>query len=158
MIDYVEYMQYLIDNGLKEIDYCLDVLPHEVMHLIGCGNGVIGEGVTELRTRQTCLKYGIRCAPIMHSKETLLVKKLEKHLGKMILDEAAFYNDCKYLLDECERVFGKEFKELYEEICIDYRAYSMDRTRNPLEHYENYRKLDYSKLYELIDSKEKIEI
>ena len=114
--DYLDYMQYIIDNGLKEVDYALDVLPHEVMHLIGSGGGIIGEGVTELRTRQVCKKYGIRCAPIMHTKETKFIRMLERFVGADLLDLSAFTRDNTLLFKKCEELFGKEFFEIYEEM------------------------------------------
>jgi len=151
--DYLDYMQYIVDNGLTELDYSLDVLAHEVMHLVGCGGGVLGEGVTELRTRQICKKYGIRCAPIMHSKETKLVRMLEKHIGEMRLNEAAFTDYYELVLEKCEKVFGTEFKDLYQDLCIAYREYLIDRSFDPIEHYKKYREINFQPIYDLIESK-----
>ena len=66
------------------MDFYLDLLPHEAMHLIGVTGGVIGEGVAEKRTRELCLKHNIRSAPISHSKEVKLVSLMKKLVGKDI--------------------------------------------------------------------------
>lgn len=152
--DYLDYIDYIIANGMKEFDYCLDILPHEVMHLIGSCGGVLGEGVTELRTRQVCKKYGIRCAPIWHSKETKLVMMLEKHLGEMALNDAAFFGDFTVIENACERIFGSEFKDVYEDLCISYRTYVIDRSPSHIEHYKKYREIDFEPIYKLIEKKE----
>lgn len=154
--DYVDYMEYFIDNGLTELDYYLDFLPHTIMHLVGSSDGVLGEGITELRTRQICKKYNIRCAPIMHSKETKLIIKLEKIFGEICLNEASFLHNFSVLEEKCEKKFGKEkFREVYEELRVNYRDYVMDRVLDPIEHYKNYRKIDFGKIYELVDNYEK---
>ena len=153
--DYLDYMQYIIDNGLKEIDYCLDVLPHEIMHLIGSGGGVIGEGVTELRTRQICKKYGIRCAPIMHTKETKFVRMLEKFVGANLLDLTAFTKDNTLLFQKCEELFGEEFFQIYGEMESQYTRYIMDFSLDPIEHYKSYREIDFSRMYKFLREKEK---
>ena len=157
--DYIDYMEYFIGNGMKEIDYCLDVLPHEVMHLIGSSGGILGEGITELRSRQVCKKYGIRCAPIMHSKETKLAIKLEKYVGEIALNEASFFGDFTILEERLGKIFGEEaFKEVYEELRIGYRQYVSNRSTNLIEHYKKYRDIDFSRIYALVDAKDKLEI
>lgn len=153
--DYVDYMEYVIANGLTELDYCLDFLPHQIMHLVGSSGDVLGEGVTEYRTRQVCQKYGIRCAPIMHSKETKLIKMLEKYLGEMALNDASFLQDFSIIEAECVKIFGSEFKRIYEDLRISYRMYAIDRSPDPIVHYKKYREIDFSEIFDLIESKEK---
>ncbi len=157
--DYLDYFDYALDNGLKEIDYCLDILPHEIMHLIGCGDGIIGEGITELRTREVCKKHGIRCAPILHSKEVKLVQKLARYFNEMELNEACFFHNFTVLLEKCDKVFGEgEFTKVYRSVSSDYRDYTMDRFIDPFVHYQKYRDLDFSEIYRLLDSKELSEL
>lgn len=156
--DYIDYMDYACANGLKEVDFCLDLLPHAVMHLVGSSEGILGEGITELRTRQICKKYGIRCAPVWHSKETKLVMMLEKYVGEMMLNEASFLHEFSVLLDKCIEIFGPEFKEAYDDLYIEYRTYQINRTLDPMEHYRNYRELNFDRIYEIIRAKEKIEV
>ena len=152
--DYIDYMQYILDNGLTELDYCLDLLPHQVMHLIGCKGGVLGEGITELRTRQICKKHGIRCAPILHSKETKIIRLLEEFVDEITINESAFLGHFDFLTEELEKLFGKEnFQSVYEDLCIDYRTYASDRTQDPFAHYQKYREIDFSRMFELIESK-----
>lgn len=92
-LDYLDYIKYFILKGGTALDYYLDMLPHEAMHLIGIGGGIIREGVCERNTRKTCLKYGIRCAPVLHSKENKLVCMLEQLVDKELIMRACFSND-----------------------------------------------------------------
>lgn len=152
--DYIDYLNYFIDYGLREKDYYLDVLPHVIMHLIGCGNSLLDEGITELRTRQLCKKYGIRCAPVMHTKETKLVRMLEKYIEPRYFDVSVFSSSDYLILNECDKIFGPKFRELYNDLSIEYREYTIDNSQDPFEHYEYYRKLNFEPLYTLIKEKE----
>lgn len=89
-IDYLDYIKYFIVKGGNEFDYFLDMLPHEAMHLIGVGGGVIREGVCERNAREMCLKYGIRSAPILHSKENKLVGLLGKLIDNDLIMKVGF--------------------------------------------------------------------
>lgn len=152
--DYIDYMDYACVKGLKEIDFCLDLLPHTVMHLVGSSEGIFGEGITELRTRQICQKYGIRCAPVWHSKETKLITMIEKHVGEMMLNEASFLHEFSILLEKCVEIFGSEFKEAYDDLYIEYRNFQINHPSNPLDHYREYRNLNFDRLYKIIEAKE----
>jgi len=66
------------------------MLPHEVMHLIGIGGGALSEGVAERRTRQICKKYNIQCAPVLHSKESKLIRLMDQLVGEDIVTEMGF--------------------------------------------------------------------
>ena len=157
--DYIDYMQYIFDNGLTELDYCLDLLPHQVTHLIGCKGGVLGEGITELRTRQICKMHGIRCAPILHSKETKIIRMLDEFVDDITINESAFLGRFDFLIEELEKKFGKEnFQSIYEDLCIDYRTYASDRSQDPFVHYQKYREIDFSRMFDLIESIKAIEI
>lgn len=153
--DYLDYFQYFIDKGLIELDYSLDVLPHTAMHLLGSSHTVLGEGITELLTREICKKHGIRCAPIMHSKETKLIRMLEKYLHRVEILDTAFGDLDSIIVGKCVSIFGPEFGELYKELSREYRDYTNDRTKDPLEHYEKYREINFDSIFELIQSKEK---
>lgn len=152
-LDFLDYLEYVKDFGLKEIDYALDILPHNIMHLIGSSNGVLGEGITELRTREVCLKHEIRYAPVTHSKEAKLINLLENFFTKRELNEACFYKDFSPILKKCDEIFGKEFKPIYEDICGQYNLYISSTVRDMTEHYKRYRDLDFSKIYDLINNK-----
>lgn len=151
--DFLDYIDYAKANGLKEIDYALDTLPHHIMHLIGSGKGILGEGITELRTREICKKYNIRYAPVMHSKEAKLIRLLENFFTKQELNEASFYGNVSSILKKCETIFGKEFKTLYEDICGQYNNYISSSVTDVVEHYKRYREIDFTKLYDLIKRK-----
>lgn len=151
--DYVDYMKYIKSKGMTELEYCLEILPHQIMHLIGSSGGLLGEGITELRTREICKKYDIKCAPVLHPKEMKLVRKIETVVGKMILNEASFLNDFSMV----ERILGNKygedfFKKVYGELCIDYRNYTSDRTPDPIEHYKKYREIEFDKIYNLFET------
>lgn len=154
--DYLDYIKYFMLKGGTELDYYLDVLPHEAMHLIGIGGGVLPEGITERRTRETCLKYGIRCAPILHSKENKLVGLMEKIVGRDILTRMGFDNsESKYdeLKKELDNKCGKgtfdtiygETEELYQNTYID-TIYP-----NVIDRFSAYRQMDFSSVFTLLE-------
>ena len=157
--DYLDYMNYCIEKGATDLDYSLDVLPHEIMHLIGSSGGVIGEGVTELRTRQICQVHRIRCAPVLHAKETELVMKLDKKLGKHTLNKYSFGKDYGELENKFDKIYGeKMFWGIYSKLLIAYDNYQKNNLSDPIEHYKAYRNLDYSPMLELMKNEQQIDI
>lgn len=87
-----EFLAYFYLNNCKDIDFMLDALPHETMHMFGFKGG-IHEGTTEEFTRETVAKYGIRCVPMAHPEETIRMQKIEKIIGKRAITEGAFSTD-----------------------------------------------------------------
>ena len=126
--DYIDYIEHLTLVGGDTLDFYLDVLPHEAMHLIGISGGIIGEGVTEKLTRELCLKHNIRCAPILHSKEVKLINMMENLVGKNLLIKAGFLNSSEDSINLANAINEKCGAGSFEEIIGSTQA----------AYYENY--------------------
>ena len=154
-LDYWDYVNHFILIGGNELDFYLDLLPHEAMHLIGISGGVIGEGVTEKRTREICLKHNIRSAPISHGKEVKLVSLMEKLVGKEILTKTGFednffqYWDIEKALDK--KCGSGTFERIYSTTQIPYgEKYLKVRYANPFEKFNAYKNLNFEPAYSLL--------
>ncbi len=149
--DYIDYLRYWILKGLTVLDYCIDILPHEIMHLIGSSGGVIGEGSTEANTRRICQKYNIRCIPISHTKEVELVLSLENVFGIDVLTRSAFSRDFTILEREFNSLYGNQaFSREYGIVTQMYTRYQTSHLDDPIKHYQTYRKINYGSMLELL--------
>lgn len=90
--DQLDYFAELLLMGKIDLDFILDVFPHEVMHIFIPGQGVLVEGATERLSREVCDKYGIRLSPTSHSKETAIISRLEAFLGRNAIASIALSN------------------------------------------------------------------
>ena len=154
-LDYIDYMQHFILAGKQEIDFYLDMLPHEAMHLIGVSGGIIGEGVTEKLTREICFKHKIHCAPICHSKETKLACLIEKIVGKNILTRAGFENgffQYTELEEHIDMKLGKgSFAKIYGSTQPTYfETYINKKYQTPFEKFKAYRELNFDIAYAVL--------
>ncbi len=86
--DYADYFAEILRNGKIDIDWILDVLPHESMHIFIEGQGTLVEGTTERLARECADKYGLRLTPTSHTKETEVISKIEKIIGRENLAQA----------------------------------------------------------------------
>lgn len=119
-----DYLYYAVMKDMKDLDFFLDVLPHEAMHVFGF-NGGIFEGVTENFTRQIAQKYNIRSTCVAHSDETRLIQKVEKVIGRRKLATQAFDEEKEKKIDTTsisealdEVLYSdKEEGKLFEKYC-----------------------------------------
>ena len=86
--DQLDYFAELLEKKKIDIDWILDVLPHESMHIFIDGSGTLVEGTTERLTRECADKYGLRLTPTSHQRETEIMAKVEKIIGRENLAEA----------------------------------------------------------------------
>lgn len=85
--DMLDYFAELLAHNKIDIEWMLDCLAHEAMHIFVPGKGVLVEGTTERLTRECADKYGLRHSPTAHQRETLVVSKLERIIGREKLAE-----------------------------------------------------------------------
>ena len=154
-LDYWDYVNHFILIGGNELDFYLDLLPHEAMHLIGITGGVIGEGVAEKRMRELTTKYNIRSAPICHTKEVKLVSLMEKLVDKDILTKTGFENNFFQYWDIEKAIDSKCGKGTFEKVYMATRIpYSEKYLRvkhpSPFEQFNAYRKLNFEPAYSLL--------
>lgn len=81
-----DYFIYLYLKDSIDLNFFLDVLPHEISHCFGFEGGIY-EGATETFNREVCHKYNITSFPFSHPEETKLFQKVEKVLGRDVIVE-----------------------------------------------------------------------
>ncbi|MEG1141974.1 MAG: hypothetical protein RSE41_05970 [Clostridia bacterium] len=91
-LDVRDYMEHAKHHQLTDLDFFLDCMPHELMHVFGFNGGMF-EGVTESLTRQVASKYNIRCIPMGHKDETKFMQKIEKIIGTDKVIEYSYNED-----------------------------------------------------------------
>ena len=101
-----DYFTYCYLNGYKDIEFLLDIMPHETMHVFGFKGGAY-EGATEEFTREIAKKYSLINVPFAHQEETTIMQKIEKVIGRKNLSTGAFTNsnhieNHKYLSDHID--------------------------------------------------------
>ena len=87
--DQLDYFAELLITGKIDLDFILDVFPHEAMHVFIPGQGVFVEGTTERLAREASDKYGLRLSPTSHSKETAIMSRLEAIVGRNAISSIA---------------------------------------------------------------------
>ena len=93
--DQLDYFAELLITGKIDLDFILDVFPHEAMHIFIPGQGVFVEGTTERLAREASDKYGLRLSPTSHSKETAIMSRLEAIVGRDAISSIALTNNQK---------------------------------------------------------------
>lgn len=121
--DQLDYLAELLIKGKIDIDWILDVLPHEAMHIFVPGEGVLVEGTTERLARECADKYGLRLTPTSHQRETQIVSKIEKIIGREALANAmSLSNDEKNERAQDDKKEGIDEKRLKRmKSCIDLK-------------------------------------
>lgn len=93
--DQLDYFAELLITEKIDLDFILDVFPHEVMHVFIPGQGVFVEGTTERLAREASDRYRLRLSPTSHSKETAIMSKLEAIVGRDAISSIALTNNQK---------------------------------------------------------------
>ena len=80
-VNFKDICVYAKLTNMKERDFFLRFMPHELMHSIGFGGGIF-EGVTESLTREVCEKYNLTNFSFAHQEETYIFQQIEKIIGR----------------------------------------------------------------------------
>lgn len=120
--DQMDYFAYLFAKNGIDMDWVLDVLPHEAMHTFGVtgGNAFLKEGITEELTRETCEKYGIHMSPTSHTQEAEFVRKLETVVGRDKVINSGMWtgkfkeNHFKEIIENNPDISFEELSEIFE--------------------------------------------
>ena len=158
---YYDYINHVIEKGLKPIDYFLESLLHESMHICGSTGGYpLEEGINELKTRELATKYHINIAAMGYSKEVEIAKRLQLLYGKEIFDELTFIpHEKKYMF--LEEKCGEKLANLYFSIsnlmAKEQRKYreNIFETGSPFVKAKYYEMIDYSKIMDVLTNFEK---
>lgn len=144
-----DYFTYCSLNDAIDIDFFLDLLPHEAMHTFGFKGGIF-EGITESFTRQIAQKYNLRFIPLAHPDETSLFQKVEKIIGRKNLSSCLYNPDKKGeniellsdLVDDktCDDSKSKDvFKQFSDSDENLFDAYKNKKSKNEIDKLANKR-------------------
>ena len=136
--DQLDYFAELLITGKIDLDFILDVFPHEAMHVFIPGQGVFVEGATERLTRKTSDKYGLRLSPTSHSKETAIMSRLEAIVGRDAISSIALTNNQKKAREvNKQEVDESRFEELKKAIDKKMGYGTFDKLKSVLDNEYN---------------------
>lgn len=115
--DQMDYFAELFAKNGIDMDWVLDVLPHEAIHTFGTigGNTFLKEGITEELAREIGEKYGIRLSPTSHTQEAEFVRKLEIIVGRDNVIYSGMWSG-KFKEKEFKEILEKNPELKYEEL------------------------------------------
>lgn len=88
---YIGYINEVIECGLSPLDYFLESLLHETMHICGStGGNPLDEGINEMVTRRLAQKYNLSIAAMGYPKEVEVARTLEKVIGEELIGWLTF--------------------------------------------------------------------
>ncbi len=159
---FMNYILHVFISGTTTEEYFEDLLLHETMHFCGSGgSSALMEGITELLTRKIALKRGFRTSGCGYPKEVAIAYQLQNILGEDIVNQIVFLNNKRDTLMYLESMLGKEAANFYREIsaAMEYEFQekyykdmdSYNGIRGMLKKVENYKKINYEKVYLLMD-------
>ncbi len=151
----IDYITYLALNKSTDIEFFLDAMPHEAMHIFGFSN----EGVAETLTRKCCNKYDIRNLPFAHSEHTKFIQKIEQVVGMKELAIGMYGRECpnaELFFEKVSAQMELEDENLLFEINELYSNGEIKDAQN-LEKRVNKRIKSYTRQSDKVDSIETIE-
>lgn len=155
---YMEYIEHVIEGGISVCEYFEESLLHEAMHICGSqGSTPLEEGINELKTRELAQKYNVRIAAYGYSKEVEIAKRLQQIIGKKIMDELTFiprYERKVFLIDRLGHEVGELYELLSNKMIEKSKCYfsKLFQVNDPFEKARLYEDIDYTELYQIIDS------
>jgi len=168
---FFDYIRHIFASGMTIEEYFQDLLLHETMHFCGSGGAnALKEGLNELLTRKLALEKGFRTSGCGYPKEVAIAYELQSIFGEDVINQIAFLNGClSEITDYLESILGKDASELYvmvytemeREFHAKYYKYidTYDGIQGLLKKANNYKKINYEKVYQMINSyKEKKKI
>jgi len=162
---FINYILHVFVSGTNTEGYYDDLLLHETMHFCGSGGSTaLKEGINELLTRKLALEKGFRTNGCGYPKEVRVAYYLQQIFGEDIIDQIAFLNSEEQILGFLNNTLGTDAMYLYYNISqmmekeFNEKYYSNMETYNGLtgiiRKTLDYRKIDYSNIYELMKSYE----
>lgn len=154
---YFDYIDHVIECGLNPLDYFLESLLHEAMHICGSyGFSPLEEGITELKTRELAQKRKILISGMGYPKEVFVAKKFQEVADKDIMDELTFIpvEERYYFLYKKKNL---KIANLYQDVSNSMKRSFSDFGKqiqiisDPFQKAEVYKRIDYSDALDLID-------
>lgn len=164
---FVNYIYHVFVSGTNTEGYFDDMLLHETMHFCGSGGATaLKEGINELLTRKVALENGFRTNGCGYPKEVQVAYRLQNLFGEEIFDQIAFINSEEEIYKYLNDAVGKDGAELYSKVSqimekeFDEKYYSKMDSYNGItgiiSKTVNYKKIDYTKIYKLLDYYEQL--
>lgn len=159
---FVNYLIHVFVSGTDSLGYYEDLLLHETMHFCGSGgSSALKEGINELLTRKLALDKGFRTNGCGYPNEVKIAYELENILGEDTINSIAFMNSNKDIYNYLVNTFDKDAAEFYfnvndameKEFYLKYYRDidSYNGIRGIIKKTVNYKKIDYSNVYKLIE-------
>ena len=166
---FFDYIKHVFIKGITIVDYYKDLLLHETLHFCGgVGGSAFNEGLNEFLTRKIALKNNFITNACGYPKEVKVVYEFEKLFGEEITNQLAFIKNFSNAYLFLKNTLGEHAAELYKQtyITMDKEFYNkyyqyMDNYNGLtgiFKKYFNYRKIDYSKVYELLKNFRNIKV
>lgn len=156
---YETFIRHCFIKGVTPLEYFKEILLHECMHLCG-GNGgdALLEGINELKSRELAEKYDLELSCCGYPKEVKIAYELQEILGKELMNEIEF-KEKEDIYDLILRKQGKENANLFQMVKTSmnkvYESYyrsNFSGIYGPFKKAKEYRKIDYSNAYEIINN------
>lgn len=150
---YMDYINEVIECGLSPLDYFLESLLHETMHVCGsAGYLPLAEGINELKTRELAEKRNIKISAFGYPKEVEVALLFQNIVGKEVVDQLTFIPpDNKYRF--LETAVGKEVADLYKTLNEQMNSKvnrEMFSTKDPVIKAKIYSQINYDEEKTLI--------
>lgn len=160
------YVKHVFLTGTDLEGYFTDLLLHETMHFCGSGGAsALKEGMNEYLTRKVAYKYDLHTTGCGYPKEVAIISKLEEIMGEEVINQLAFINDEKEIIRYLEENVSYDMSLLYKIISKEMQEEFDEKYYRYMQHYngmlglinkvKNYEKIDYTRVYELIDQYKK---
>lgn len=159
---FVDYIIHVFISGTDTTKYFEDLLLHETMHFCGSGGAsALKEGINELLTRKIALEKKLKTNGCGYPKEVKIAYELQNLFGEDIINQVAFINSPHEIYMFLEKELGPDAALLFfnvsdameKEFYLKYYKdiYSYNGISGILKKTINYKKIDYSNVYKLIN-------
>ncbi len=153
-----DYIKHVFKKGLTPVEFFLETILHEAMHLCGfSGADAFSEGLTELKTRELALKYGLVTSACGYPKEVKIANIFQKIFGEDLTNKIAVTSNHFEIYKLLEKTHGLEAVSLYKEIVKEmakkfepYYNKSYSGLTGPIKKAKEYSKIDYSELEKIL--------
>lgn len=157
--NYSDYIKHVFFAGLTPLQYFQESLLHETMHLCGSGGGSgLREGFNELKTRELAAKHDLSTSACGYPKEVKIALALQDIFGKEVCDKITFAKNSDEIYSILNSTFGQTEAELYSDVAqeVEFQHVLYSRKNygglfGPLRKTKQYNKINYDKVYQLID-------
>lgn len=159
---FINYIYHVFVSGTDAQGYYEDMLLHETMHFCGSGGSTaLKEGINEFLTRKVALENNFRTNASGYPKEVKVAYELQELLGEEIINQIAFINDEREIFIFLANNVSLNAAALYRNVSEEMEKEFYEKYYKEIDTYDgitgiikktiNYKKIDYSKVYDLLN-------